>query len=138
MRKLFYLIIVISLILGSSLSAQISKGGRPLSFDIISKSTATSVPAVRTPQIDRDQLLLEDSLEQDKGIPFRFGVPFDVNYNLDNSGQWETLSDGSKIWRLQIDTENAYSINLIYDQFHLSPGVKLFIYNLDHTMLMII
>jgi len=54
-----------------------------------------------------------------------------VNFNLDNSGEWITLSDGSKIWRLSISCSEAKSINLLYDKFWIPAGAKFFVYSND-------
>lgn len=110
--------------------AQISKGGTPLSFG---NKTASSIPSVITTDVDHQALLAEDELEAGKEIPLRFGFPFDVRYDLNNSGLWETLANGDRIWRLRIESPGAYSINLLFAAFWLPEGAKLFVYNEDHS-----
>ena len=90
--------------------AQISSSGKPYSF---SHSVAKSVDIKRMPQINVNSLLEEDKITP-KDLPYRFGYGFDVNYNLENSGSWLQLEDGSRLWRIHIISEGAYSINLIY------------------------
>ena len=46
------------------------------------------------PEVNVDALLLEDG-NAPSGTPFRYGKIFDVEYNLNNSGTWEILDDGS-------------------------------------------
>ena len=75
-------------------------------------------------------LIQEDELEIDKHVPFRFGAPIDVNYNLENSGNWIETKEG-KIWRLSITSEGAYSINLLYDRFIIPEGAEMFVYDYD-------
>ena len=102
--------IIITLLIVSFLQSQVSAGGTPKS---ILSNLEKNVPNIQLPSIDIEALILEDEIEQmDKSVPFRFGTPFEVNYNLDNSGQWID-TDLGRIWRLSITSEGAYSINLI-------------------------
>ncbi len=109
---------------------QVSLGGIPPSFTI---STKTSVPTIETGTVDTPALLKEDSAQEQDGASFRFGYPFDGQYDLTNSGIWETLSDGAKLWRLRISSPGAYSINLLFDRFRLPEGARFFIYNDDRS-----
>ena len=110
--------------------AQISAGGTPKSFSRIAKAY---MPTITTPSVDVAKMLAEDEAESKLGIPFRFGAPFDVNYTLDNSGVWETLPDGSRLWTLRIESPQAYSINLLYDFFEIPDGAEFYIYNESRT-----
>src|SRR5437016_1422905 len=67
---------------------------------------------------------------------FRFGYPNFVTYSLTNSGTWETLPDGSKLWRLGISSPGALSINLTYNDFWLPDGAEFYIYNPQKTYLL--
>jgi len=55
----------------------------------------------------------------------RFAVPQKVNINLKNSGTWQTLSDGSRIWRLKVETKGAFSTQLIFKKYYLPVGAML-------------
>jgi hypothetical protein len=105
--------------------AQISSGGTPPSQQFTLRS---AVPAVQMPSVDAQDYLAEDAQET-KDVPLRFGVPFEVALNLDNSGEWTELPDGARLWRLRIEAPGAYSINLVYDQYFMPAGGKFFIYN---------
>ena len=85
-------------------------------------------------RLNRSTLLAEDAEEEKLGVPMRFGYPFDVNYNLMNSGSWETLDDGGRLWRLKIECPGAYSINLVYERFRLPEGARLYLYSEDQSM----
>ena len=99
------------------------------------QKSASTIPTERMAEVDVPALLLEDSLEMaHKDVPLRFGFGFDVDYSLNNSGVWDSLPDGSRIWQLRIESPGAYSINLMYDQYDLPEGAELFIYNEDHSM----
>jgi hypothetical protein len=74
-------------------------------------------------------MLEEDSINQGITKPLRFAKSFDVNYSLNNSGLWERLDNGDKVWRLGIISPGAFSINLIFSEFKIPEGAKVFILN---------
>ena len=120
------------LLLSISLSAQISHGGQPYSFQ--HGGIKTNVDFKVMPAIDLDQLQAEDAIDDnDPDIPWRFGKDMAVDFNMDNSGTWETLANGDRIWRLEIVSYGAYAINLIFNEYKIPQGGSLFIYNVDHT-----
>lgn len=63
------------------------------------------------------------------GGPARFAEPREVDYRLTNSGTWETLPDGSRLWRLRISSPGARHLNLGFSRFDLPPDAALWIYN---------
>jgi Trypsin-like peptidase domain len=127
------LVVLLAMALSGEVLAQVSHGGRPAAAQWRTLSTP---PVAQMPSINRARMITEDSLEATKGEPLRFGVPFDVHYNMNNSGLWVTLPDGSRLWRLRIECPEAFSINLIYDRFWLPPGAELFLYNEDQSMVL--
>ncbi len=134
-KKILTLFIIVVVILtGNSGYCQISRGGVPQSFSRTGLSDSVLIASM--PAVNVDSLLAEDTMEEDKAMPFRFGYAIDVDLGLQNSGRWETLSDGDKIWRLKIYSEGAFSINLIFDEFWLPEGAQFFVYNEDHSMIL--
>jgi hypothetical protein len=108
-------------------NAQISVEGKPISNFV---SLKNDIPSVAMQSFDVNALISEDAYEsQFKDIPVRFGKPFNVNFGYTNSGIKEILSDGSRIWRVKIKSQDSYSINLIFDKFNLPEGSSLFVYN---------
>ncbi|MBR5983775.1 MAG: trypsin-like peptidase domain-containing protein [Bacteroidales bacterium] len=78
-----------------------------------------------------EEIQVEDSIDNLNGVPPRFGYPIEADYTLENSGTWTTLANGDRIWRLSIYCPDALSINLLYDDFWIPEGAKLFIYSAD-------
>ncbi len=58
-----------------------------------------------------------------------FGQTVDVKYSPSLQGTWDTLPDKTIIWRLGITSENASSLALIFNPFHLDSGCKLMVYS---------
>ena len=125
--------IIFTLLIFSFIQSQISIGGTPKS---ILSNLDDNMQNIILPNIDIESLRLEDEIEEmNKNIPFRFGTPFEVDYNLDNSGQWIDTEEG-RVWRLSITSEGAYSMNLIYDRFILPDGAEMFVYDENMTTIL--
>ncbi|MBK9765244.1 MAG: hypothetical protein IPO87_18390 [Flavobacteriales bacterium] len=116
------------LFISHAIHAQISQGGQPRSFD-----RGLSAPAgIRTPLIDLSELEAQDAInDMDKSIPYRFGYNHAVDLTLANSGTWNTLSDGTRLWRLGIECPSAFSVNFEFHDFRPAPGAKVFV--IDET-----
>ena len=111
---------------------QISTNEKPISFgNTLGKALEQNIPNKVMPSLDMVRINREDKEDDSNGVPPRFGYPHSVNYNLNNSGQWVNLPDGSRLWRLSISCPNALSINLLYDKFWLPDGAKFFVYSYD-------
>jgi len=83
------------------------------------------------PSLDMNKIEQEDKEDDANGMPPRFGYRQKVDYNLENSGEWDTLSNGDRIWRLSISCPEALSINLLYDKFWIPDSTEFFIYSND-------
>jgi hypothetical protein len=85
------------------------------------------------PRVDVDTLLAEDVERENSGAPVapRFAKNIQVEYTLDNSGTWETLEDGSRLWRLRLSSAGALSLNLGLDLFDLPEGAAFWVHAPD-------
>ncbi|HET6567396.1 MAG TPA: T9SS type A sorting domain-containing protein [Rhodothermales bacterium] len=115
-----------------ALFAQITKGGTPYSF---TNPVTTKPKPVVLPEPNIAATLAADQAKKVLGIeiPFRYGVPVDIDYGLDNAGTWEDLPNGDRLWRLEITSPGATSTSLVYSEFAIPPGGKLFLYNKDRS-----
>ncbi|MDD4574837.1 MAG: T9SS type A sorting domain-containing protein [Bacteroidales bacterium] len=132
MKKHLFLSVVASIVLTFSIKAQISEGGSPISFN--KYNLQADIPVKIIPAINVQALLAEDEQNIGKAVPFRFGKDIDVYYNLMNSGIWETMDNGDRLWRLKIESPNAYSLNFICNQFFIPDGARLFVYSGDKSI----
>ncbi len=124
--------IVLSLLLLLSIEevcAQVSHGGTPPSF---ATSLVSAAPSLTMPSVDVLALSAEDA-QSPKDTPYRFAADVAVVLNLNNSGTWESLLNGDRVWRLRISSPLAYSIGLLYDRWFLPQGAQLFLYNDDRS-----
>ncbi len=109
----------------------------PKSFTLSGdKAALAAVQRKVLPKLDAERLLREDRARGVKPRapqPLRFAEPAAVSYTLANSGTWQTLADGSRLWRLRIQSAGSKSINLGFTRFDVAPGVKLWIYDPAHA-----
>lgn len=110
--------------------AQLSHGGQPLGWDApwsqpLSWHTFES--------LDLEQLAAEDAVTATmKDAPWRFGIEHDVNWTMDNAGQWSEES-GFHVWRLAVEAEGAKSWSFYLSKFDVPKGGELFVWNGDRT-----
>ncbi len=132
MKKIF-LLIVAAIFLNTVIIAQISQPGSPKSFEYLKTGDELSeVKYALMPFIDIEALKAEDlEIDQLKDRPWRFGQVHQVSLNPNNSGVWDVLGDGTRIWRLGINCEDALSINILFDMYKLPAGAQLFVYSAD-------
>lgn len=126
----------IQLILLSSLCfAQVSIDSTPKSFSLRQE---LSIPVEQLPVFNIENFLIEDENEKQSSDrkPYRFANPISVNINMNNSGEWLTLEDGSSIWMLEVHSPGAYSLNVIYDIFNIPEGAEFFVYSKNREMIL--
>ena len=112
----------------SAAVAQPSFGGSPLSFsaDFEARYQPAPLQAEKAPKINLRRLQKED---EELGAAPRFAAPVKVGYNLENSGQWLELEDGGLLWRIKVESPGAIALAVLYQNFYLPPGAKLFMYD---------
>lgn len=130
MKKLL-LPLLAACIIAPSAKAQLSKNIAPATFSRkVQETVGNEVPVVTMPAVDVATLLAEDEINHaTKTGPFRFGETMDVDIEFDNTGVWNALPNGDRIWRLVIASPEAYSLNFVFDGFHMPEGATFHIYN---------
>jgi len=130
--RLVCILIILTVLIHQQSNAQISQGGKPLAFSDSLKSVS-EIPFVNMPYVNNMVMEASESYTWDKSGPFKFGKKTDVQFSIENSGEWQTLSSGDRIWNMGIRSKGAYSINLIFSEFKVPIGARVFIYNSDKT-----
>lgn len=110
------------------LHAQPSEGGLPMSLRPEWKELAAAQPIgqYRAPALDMDAVRADDAA---RGGGNRFAAPIAVDIDPAQSGQWLSLPNGDRIWRLQITSPGALALAVFYDDFYLPKGAKLYMYS---------
>lgn len=98
------------------------------------KLAGVNVPTAKMPTFDLAAMQAEDVINDEHKIgPWRFAYPHMTNLNIHNSGSWEDLKKGDRVWRINLSSPGAMSLNVIFDEYVLPEGAKVWIYNEDRT-----
>jgi len=128
------LLLYLFLCFSVTLSAQITNEGTPKSWN---SNRVSNLEAIKMPAFNLEQLQAEDAVNDKKGdAPWRFGKEFIVNYTLENSGKWTTLENGDRIWQIRFQSDNAVTLNFLFEDFYLPRGGSIYLYNNDKTDLL--
>lgn len=128
------LVSIFLIILPVKLISQVTNEGTPKSWDLKNSSI---VPTITLPEFDLQPLIEEDKLMDKKGLaPWRFGKKFEVNYNFSNSGIWDVLPNGDRIWRVKFYSPGAQSLNFILENFYIPEGATIYLYASDKSDLL--
>ncbi len=136
-RLLIFRFLILALISWwvTPLWAQLSEGGLPPSFNQV--ALRKSIPQyAATISFNVEKLKAEDAKLEASGRPLRALEIIPVALDMENSGEWTTLSNGQRIWRLTVNAPGAIATMLYYKDFYIPAGGKLFIYNPEHTQIL--
>ena len=102
----------------------------PASFGTGAQSIA-AVDRLALPTQDNLALRRQADLETEGrfGVPERFAVPVPARFKIADRGTWESLDDGSRIWRMRVASPSAVSLNMHFDRFELPAGARMWLYN---------
>lgn len=130
MKDRYVLALTIGLLSSSFLSAQVSFGGKPVGIKA-AKIGLAAPPVERMPEVDVAPLMAEDEarLAQGNKGPYRFGYNHSVHLGMDNSGAWDVLPNGDRLWRLALECPGALSVNFVFDEYVVPEGARVFVYN---------
>jgi len=127
------LILFFASILSFQGKGQISYGGSPASFNRL-KGAILKLPVVDMAPVNNFDLQLKEAQSKSPFKKQKFAKSFDVDISPENSGVWYS-ADGMKIWRVDIRSKGAYSLNILFDRAILPTGASIFIYTPDHRIL---
>lgn len=133
MKKIIALLFLLASI--NALNSQTYNVGGPVSFASKLLSDDSKMIEYVMPIFDLEKQLEEDLINRiNKVGPFRFGYEHITNYDLQNSGNWETTDSGDKIWRIKFSSPGALSMNVIFNDFFVPEGGSVHLYNKETEM----
>ncbi|MDR1172065.1 MAG: trypsin-like peptidase domain-containing protein [Bacteroidales bacterium] len=62
-----------------------------------------------------------------------YAVGIETALNPGTSGQWDTITGKGYVWRIGIHAKNALSLNLLIENYRMSSGMALYVYNKSRT-----
>jgi len=142
-KSIYKIILYFILLVGGIpvLYAQISQGGFPFPEQLsenrqlksFSTSSSPKIPFIEMPSFDKEELLQEDLLPGNGMKGIRFAYKFNVSIAPDNAGISTVLDDGTKVWRVGIRSKDAFSLNILFSEYLLPPGAKVFVFSPDRN-----
>ncbi|MEX1025095.1 MAG: serine protease [Planctomycetota bacterium] len=117
-------LVLAPLLLAGVAAAQRTQPGVPAS---VWAQLPAEIPTAVLPTPDVAQLMLEDEARGHR--PLRYGEVLEAQYDCDEYGLWDEAPDGSFVWRMRLHSAGAFSLGVVFDEFVLSPGEQVFLYD---------
>jgi hypothetical protein len=134
--NLKYTIVATALLLASLGVAQQGDGGAPKGYSYTLKNEK-SIDKKVFQEPDVEALRAEDVINDELAIgPWRFGFNNETSLDINNSGTWFTAPNGDKVWLLEIESINAKTINLTFNNTEIPNGNELYVYNSDKSFIL--
>ncbi len=111
----------------STVFGQVDRGGVPRSFQFRQSLKSQFFP-VEIAAPDMLSIQKEDYDDAMHEKSYRVGVEVPVSFSTHNSGQWEDLPGGGRIWRVTLLCKGAQAIGLNYNELRLPAGADVFVY----------
>lgn len=111
--------------------AQVASGGEPHSWTL---EKDIDIEPIFLPEINLKQQV--DSETEEANGAYEFAKVIEVNISNMESGQWEILSNGDKIWTTGIISSGAYSLNFTFSKFIIPDGASVYVYSPDQEFLL--
>lgn len=127
MKKVFLSLFLAGSVLGVA-NAQVNIGGIPWSISN-TRVELQRVPMLKLATPDFEKAKKEDDANINRPGSFRVALPVSTDINLNNTGSFTYLPDGSKIWRAKISVPTSIGLKVFYKAFQLPKGVTYFVTN---------
>lgn len=120
---------------------QISQGGEPYSKTMEAylktqprETNNHYVPVISMPHVENNQLIAENAEINEVEI-FKFATRFDCDIDIKDKAVKDTLSIGV-LYRCAVESPSAYSLSVVFDNFFIPDGAKLFLYDESYKQLL--
>lgn len=105
----------------TGMHAQLMRPGKPLSPEH-PELTRLIVYSVEAPKQEGAKPLLPGPMLK----PARSGLLVPVHFTLQETGLWDTLQDGTRVWRAGFHVPGAGRLSLVLSPYRVSRGVRVF------------
>lgn len=116
----------LTLLVQNEVSGQLTRPGSPLP---LFRNDVSDVPLYFLEPViheKKSKAVHPDSLYLK---PATSGTLIPVSYNPNQDGVWDTITDGTKIWRAAFRVENAFLMNVIFSPYRITAGVRIYLYD---------
>jgi lysyl endopeptidase len=120
------LLLIFAVLLPGLVSSQLSRGGRPL--EVSPQGSTYQWIYLDDARVDESRLQgEEDAFRGLKNQRIAREIP--VSFDPERDGTWESLPDGTRIWRLGIRGKDARALGVVFNRYFLEEGARLFLYD---------
>ncbi len=132
LKNISLLLLILSVgIISQFAFCQVERGGIPRSFQLQLTQKSLAQP-VEIPAPDMLSIQQEDDEDDRLEKSYRVGIEIPISISTVNSGQWDYLPGGGRVWRLTITCKGAQAVGLNYNELRLPAGTDIFAYTPDH------
>ncbi len=89
------------------------------------------IPALKLPKLNLSQIQAEDITRDKQGLLYRIGVAQFTNITTENSGVWTNNTNGSRTWKLRVNSPDAEALSFLFETFKIYGGTTLKITDLN-------
>jgi lysyl endopeptidase len=105
---------------------QLEFPGKPLGIKSHLKAASVIYTLAPPDPLEIDAII--ESARDNVAKPLPFAIIRQVNLNPEAHGSWNDEGD-IRVWRVHLISPGAYSLGVIFKQYALQPGVKVFVYD---------
>lgn len=129
MRRIILLSLLVGFFSINNLNAQKSQGGLPYSLNPkLKDKLSDAIPLIEMPKIKQSDIDIIKEKNKYGLEKFQFAYGFDVFIDIKKESVVDSLENGL-LYRLRIKSKGAKSLNIIFDNYQVPKGAKLFLYN---------
>jgi len=100
----------------------------------VSEKLTKSVSEIQMPSFDLEKIMAEDAVNDNiRGKLYRFGHEFKVDIDVKKEGTLDVLSNGDHVYRIKITSEEAKSLNFVFNTYRVPTGATIYLYNEGKT-----
>lgn len=125
MKKTLAFLMIINCLYINSVKAQDNPGIEPYSYN---HALTEKVPTIQMPSFDIHQDIKDAEAFEKMGNYPRFARHFELNVTMQDAGVWTELSNGDRVWRLTLKSNEALATALFFDNFFIPQGATLHVY----------
>lgn len=133
MKKAFFVLLITTFSM-QWLFSQISHGGKPAAIVMSKSAKMEQDRVVLSGFTNPDSVSIMAQIKANSHKSLKFAHKYHVQLSPENSGTWYTLKNGQRVWRLTIHSPNAKSLNIIFSDFEVPEGGRVFVYNPDKSV----
>lgn len=118
-------LVILSLFIFSIVNAQLSEGGTPQGFN---SQGFKSSEEISSKNLRRINIARQKRIDNRRGIQNRYSIYKKVTWDIKKLGTQQKVENGT-LWHFKIQSKNALSVGIIFEDFQIPDKAKLFIYS---------